>query len=756
MDTLFAFSKAKLYKWSSIIFAIVILTVMIYYHIGFDILLMSMLLLSCWCMGSLCIKIEDGINQELIRIACGMSLIGLVLYGLLLLGLGGETQYLLVLICPPIIWYLQGGRLRFSEIKKNRYYNIYLILLIVLLILLFVYASAPVSQYDALTGHLPITMYATRHGAFNMNIVESITYTQTGVLFYGFSTIFATFGAYKAMTMFNVVLFFLIFLVLLQFSKKIYSERNIVVQALLFFSVPLFFEFATIFYVEMLPIYLAFSGFLTFAELKAKQGWHSLPWLGLLFGCAVISKLTICYTVFAGGVLAIILFFTHVYRNKMSASSAISRFLLSGLIFFLILSIPCIVSWYRYGNPVFPWFNSIFKSPYFPKTDFVDPFNGSPLGFSLHSIITMVFHTSQNIEMADGGIGVFLLAIPLIPIACLIYRKRPFIIWSIAILCSYGISTIFTYNLRYYMAIFMITVMLLGVALNIIFDRLPKGRTIAVILSVIVAVPGVIYIAYHYPWKYNLTQVSDEISTSVYSELLKEIPSGKKIFSSEPFKGDYDGYLSPNNWHGSAWQELIKLEGISTIDYISNFDYYISNTSSNYEQDLLSDCKKSDSMTLTLIGSQGQYELYQIEKKLNTVTVLQDKFTEPIDITVDKPYIVPFEVSNQSLYQITQEIENPNPESAVIRFQINWMDENSEFMDTSISVYNLEGGECSESVSDIITPPKGAVSGILYLGPHETDVNILAHGFQLSEVKDYDYFSQINQLMEKRTYLVNK
>ena len=338
----------KKLKWSLLL--IPVFLILAYYRIGFDIIALTLLLISCWCVGSVTVKIGDGVGREFIRIAVGISAIGLVLYALCVIGLGGKTQFLLVLILPLAIRLLGEKRFEQLDIPRICCNKIYLVLVSLLMLIMLCYASAPIDEYDALTAHLPITMYTARNGVFNTNIAESITYSQTGVLFYGFSTLFATFGAYKAMTMFNVVLFFLIFGVLVQFSRKLYSRSNWLVQALLFFSVPMFFEFSTIFYVEMLPIFLTFAGFYTFAELKPKQGWDSLPYLGLLFGCAVISKLTICYTILSGGLVAIILFIVYALKEQVSVRSVVKRFLLSGSIFLSILIVPFGLAWYSRGS----------------------------------------------------------------------------------------------------------------------------------------------------------------------------------------------------------------------------------------------------------------------------------------------------------------------------------------------------------------------------------------------------------------------
>ncbi len=531
----------------------------IYYRIGFDLLLIFLLMFSCWCAGTILPVSAEGWGRELVRLACGMSMVGLILYGLLTLGWGGKTQYLLVLAAPISCWYFRGYEIPKHPIPKGRRFYFVLWILAILAVLQLVYASAPIIAYDALTAHLPITMYGTRTGAFQTNIAECITYTQTGVFFYGFTVLLASFGAYKAMSMLNVFLFFFIFAVLYIFSKKIYYKTSSFVLISLFFSVPMFFVFSTIMYVEMLPIYLAFSGFLLIAECDPEAGWKAMPVLALLFSCSLISKLTISYTILAGGLLAIVLFFLYSIKEKIPARETARRFFLSGLLFFVIASLPYLLTWYRYGNPFYPFYNDIFRSPYYPAIRFVDPFQESRLGFSLQSLMTIIFHTSQNIEMRDGGLGIFLLLLPFVPMSWLLHRKKPILIWGGLLFFSYGVSTLFTFNLRYYMSIFMMACMLISVGLCVSFYSLPQIRYGCVAVALAVALPGVSYIAINFPWVSNLMEVSNEISRSIYSDLLKEIPSGKKVLAFKSFKGDYDGYFSPvDNWHARAYQSLLK------------------------------------------------------------------------------------------------------------------------------------------------------------------------------------------------------
>nr|MBQ4454138.1 hypothetical protein [Clostridia bacterium] len=71
------------------------------------------------------------------------------------------------------------------------------------------------------------------------------------------------------------------------------------------------------------------------------------------------------------------------------------------------------------------------RSTYFPNTNFVDPFNSNPLTLSVSSLLDMIFRTSNNVEMPNGALGIYLLLIPIIIIANIIKKDIRFILWSL-------------------------------------------------------------------------------------------------------------------------------------------------------------------------------------------------------------------------------------------------------------------------------------------------------------------------------------
>lgn len=89
---------------------------------------------------------------------------------------------------------------------------------------------------------------------------------------------------------------------------------------------------------------------------------------GLLLGMAAGFKLTAALYCISTGI-TLILF----YKTLDKPLKSIAVFALGGLIGFLVIDGFWMVKlWNLYGNPFFPFWNGVFKSPYFPEHNYVD------------------------------------------------------------------------------------------------------------------------------------------------------------------------------------------------------------------------------------------------------------------------------------------------------------------------------------------------------------------------------------------------
>jgi len=123
-------------------------------------------------------------------------------------------------------------------------------------------------------------------------------------------------------------------------------------------------------------------------------------------------------------------------------------------------------AWIRTGNPIFPYMNAVFRSPYFDSaTSFSNPLYTAPL--VPWSLYDMVLASNRFIEGYDGAIGLhWLLVLPVIVIAFV--RRRPVEQWfclALAVVFLVGVYTQQSY-LRYVFPAMVLGLIVGGWALN--------------------------------------------------------------------------------------------------------------------------------------------------------------------------------------------------------------------------------------------------------------------------------------------------
>lgn len=712
----------------------VIMIVSVYYDILDDEALILAVFCAAFAIGSRFLAgLADNKISVFIQTAIGMGILGVIIYFVLLFGKGSRSVYVCLLAGAILI-----GRERLKKeccklvksIREQRFSPMFFCVTGLIFLIYVLYASAPIDKYDTLTKHLPLAMYAAKTGEWNTNIMESLVYGECMLLQYTYSAVFVAFGAYKALTIFNVCLFFLVGLALKWFCDFLNGKTvRLSILLVILFSTPIFFEFSTCFYVEILPIFFLAAIILCTIDDGHMRMLEKLPYAAWLAGCAVFCKLTIAYSVFVVGLWCIMLSLRD-WRKADRRPGLLGVFAKCSACFVSPFATSVLYNWYWIGNPVFPFFNGLFKSPYFPKENFTDPFQ-NPLSLSLSSLVDMVFHTSQNIEMRDLGLGFFLLLIWIVPVAALLKKNKRLMIWLLLALAAFQISCFFTYNIRYSLSILMVLGAIIATAASELLEMIPYKKlqtgVCAIVLCTLV-VPNVMYISNAYDLAHRVLPDS-AITKADNRSLLKEVPSDKCVFSlNDPFKGEFDGYYNAYMWHNQYNVSRIENGEISLRDYISSFDYvlYQKNlyASEQVTEYLNTDAKEQ----LKPVKESDTHILYQVIGDSPEV-LMEDDYLEPLASTVDKPVFIPFVVETGTEYSVEQDIENTGTEKQLMRFQINWLDEQGHMIDTSIELYDLMPGR-SVAQKQGFTPPDGATQGLLYLSPHDTR-QVLVHGYKL-------------------------
>lgn len=224
-------------------------------------------------------------------------------------------------------------------------------------------------------------------------------------------------------------------------------------------SIPLAFAETGSLYVENL--WSAFLLATLLVTLRLREGslhWRAgWPLLALLSAGAMQCK--VIGVLWLGPLFAYALFIC-IRRPPPRATGARGALLVAVAI--AIAAWPYANAWLRTGNPVFPFMNSVFRSPLADTaTSFTNPLYSIPLQpWSLYEVLT---DGHRFIEGADGAAGFhWLLLIALIMVAAL--RRRHADFWVCAILAAVFFVAVYSQQayLRYLIPAFMLLAVLGG------------------------------------------------------------------------------------------------------------------------------------------------------------------------------------------------------------------------------------------------------------------------------------------------------
>ena len=234
-------------------------------------------------------------------------------------------------------------------------------------------------------------------------------------------------------------------------GRAVFSERVGLWAAALFYTTPLVGWLAGTAYVD-LPV----AVFLT-ASLLALLRWKvslEAGWLrasGLAAGAALGTKLPATYGVLALTVTTAVILMRRTDAPIGKKASLLSQYLLGLAVF----AVPWFAIVYlQTGNPFFPMFNAIFRSPAWPPTNTTLEMSAHGVGTDAGSLLTiplaLTFETRRFAEvLPSGSVG---LALALLPIAAILgwrnLRGKRLLLWIVvAYLLFWALNTQYA---RYY------------------------------------------------------------------------------------------------------------------------------------------------------------------------------------------------------------------------------------------------------------------------------------------------------------------
>lgn len=241
------------------------------------------------------------------------------------------------------------------------------------------------------------------------------------------------------------------------------TSKAAAIAVLVFLSTPLTFTESSSLFIESVWTAFLLAGALEImraSTLGKPASAERLYMIGLLLGAALASKAITLACL--PGLLTAVLFRPKVFFALPALPNA-----LKGVALMLIVGgIPYVTAHALTGNPVFPFFNEIFQSPYYPAVNFEAP-DIFRKGVRWDLLYEITFNSQHYLEAKSGAAGFHWLLLLLPTAVWSIFARR----YRILVLLALGIVwLVFIFHstayLRYVFPTFALTAAVIGVGIG--------------------------------------------------------------------------------------------------------------------------------------------------------------------------------------------------------------------------------------------------------------------------------------------------
>lgn len=339
-------------------------------------------------------------------------------------------------------------------------FEIFLLSLLTSLIMLHtVQVCRPEMMMDALGIHLHVPAYVKSRGFWSFDVTQFVfaVMPMGADWLYSFAYVLADEYAIRVLNfIFMLLTGVILFLFFLDQGKRIASLLCIV----LYLSTPLVFLETGSLFVENLWVLLLLGAFVSAYLFRLKIHYFYLVLVGFFSGAALSIKVTSLFLILLLALILLPILLSELIKNN--SKKALINIILAIAMLLIFGAYPYLYAWYATGNPVFPFYNAIFKSPYFNSNESFQQ-QTYVLPFSLKALYQMTFKSSSFLEAVDGALGFqFLFFLPLSFVIALYSRCR-FIIFALVVAWGYFLLVYpFQAYLRYLLPSFVIQSLIIG------------------------------------------------------------------------------------------------------------------------------------------------------------------------------------------------------------------------------------------------------------------------------------------------------
>jgi len=695
-------------------------------------------------------------DNFIVHILVGLGFYGTIIGLLAHFPVGYPGVYYCLLLFPVLLKYRMCKELfraMYELALAKRDFGIVELLLNALITavgLIYVLVSfMPEVGFDSLAMHLfiPVQIYSKHKWSFDVVTYVWATTPMLGDWLFSLSYMIAgEFGARLLLVGF----IFIIAGLIRQFCLWAGGDQiGIRWAVLIYLSTPLTFALGSTLFIDVLWTAFLIAGFFMFFKFCFSNtlAGSSLYSASLLLGYAAESKAVTL------SLLPILVLLMAVKIKSWSRAADVKKILLALSLFLLMGCSPYITAWIYTGNPVFPFFNAIFKSEYYPLVNF-DSAAVFGRGISWNTLYLTVFESGKYFEAGPGASGFqwLILLIPVFIALILKGEKKGLFIASTGVLIVILVFQSVSY-LRYAFPAWIMLSIAVGVALSskfIYFAFISKILMLS--CGIAVGMNLLFFTAGSFYRDFSLKSIFDRSIGGSY--IASRLPMRKAVlianelniasrpvavFGSPLAAGLMSDALYPN-WYNNRFQSAINFskssQDIANVLIDNGVEYIILEANWNgagccgpEKQKMIEDAtvKISD---LGLISVRKLSEEFYFRKELLVNPELKGGLGWNVapGVGYDKSngaLIVDINSSASQAIGVTPGIKYRNSVVARCfqamgtgRVQVNWLDKDGRFIDASIKTFECTR-EWAEHSMDVIAP-KGAKTGVVYVVGHSS------------------------------------
>ena len=625
----------------------------------------------------------------------------------------------------------------YAKIKKKT--DLSELLITVLALFFFCVALMPEVGHDALVTHLfvPAHLQIRHEWSFDVTTYVWAVMPMIGDWIYAIAYML---GGELAARMINISFIFVLCwlirdLVLWAGGNAIGAKFAI----LLFLATPLTFTEGSSLFIESVWTSLIIAGSLSIFKLFDTDGdiKNQMLLAGFFLGGALAAK-AVTFNILPVFALVMLPYYRNWFRPNWGGTIALSLFIV-----FMIGGIPYATAYHLTGNPIFPFFNQIFKSPFWLKTAFEPPAIFEK-GLYWDSLYQVTFNTGKFLEAGAGAAG-FQWLILFIPSTLLLFfakQRRGLILIFVSVL-AIASTFKFTAYLRYVFPSFAWIAAAISISLfssqrdNFVNKILVIFGGIVILLNVFFLKSGSyigdLSIEPLLSGSGRITYLNNELPIRNAVDLINKLNlaySPVAVFSSPLTAGLSADGLYPN-WYNFKFQQQVS--EAKTTDEMANLlikkgVYYIildSNWGTKEKRVLIENIseKLSEMGTLTVRRLESRY---QFKSELLVNSDFHDASGWIFQSGKDRQSLRPLIASvSTSGHQPVPVVPGHRYKNSVVaqcadqltqgRVQVNWLDSNSKFISTDIKVFDCSFSETSYSM-EVVAPPRATIANVYVSG----------------------------------------